>query len=224
LSRRQAEELLVEEIAVSYWMERRAQLFENGELRQQARDAVIDELWKEVEDDAISDRLEEPFVDRKAILTRSQGLECVLGIVAQIRDEVDTNTQISADLSEKLSKICGGDWESVREKSEMLAQLDWKKERLERLKKKVDQLEAGDWAAELQSAQLLAPNKLEVLLRYTAANGRRRHRAMALLERLRRQRNGEAVPPPIDVQVTGDAGDFAKRSNKCCIFKGNTLV
>ena len=101
---------------------------------------------------------------------------------------------------------------AAREKSAFLAQLDSEKERLERLKKKIERVEAEDRAARLRSALLLDPGKLAVLQRYTAANERRRYRAVARLERLQRQRNGEVVPPPIDVQVTSDAGDFAKRS------------
>lgn len=61
-----AEELLVEEIAVSYWMERRAQLYENSEIHKQARVAVFDDLWEEVDDDnGIRYLLEDPFENRK---------------------------------------------------------------------------------------------------------------------------------------------------------------
>jgi hypothetical protein len=208
-----AEGLLVEEIAVSYWMERRAQLYENGEIHNQARIAGIGEGWNEVEDDGgISDLLDEPFENRQEILMSSQGLQYVLGVLSQIKDAVETSGQIPAELLEQLSEICGGDWESVHEKSKILAQLKTEKQRLERLKKRIERVEAEDRAAKLHSVLLLAPQKLEVLLRYTAANERRRYRAVARLERLQRQRNGEAVPPPIDVQVTSNAGDFAKRS------------
>jgi len=81
-----------------------------------------------------------------------------------------------------------------------------------RYRHRIERVEAEDRAARLRSALLLDPGKLAVLQRYTAANERRRYRAVARLERLRRQRNGEAIPPPIDVQVTSDADDFAKRS------------
>ena len=94
----------------------------------------------------------------------------------------------------------------------MLAQLDREKERLERLKKRIERAEAEDRTARLRSALMLHPLKISLLQRYTTANEKRRYRAVARLERLQRQRNGEAVPPPIDVQVTSDAGDFAKRS------------
>ena len=78
------------------------------------------------------------------------------------------------------------------------------------MKKKIQRVEAEDRAARLRSALLLDPGKLAVLQRYTAANERRRYRAVARLERLQRQRSGEAVPPPIDIQVTSDADNFLR--------------
>jgi hypothetical protein len=65
-----AEELLVEEIAVSYWKERRAQLYENGEIVKQARKAVGDEIGKEVGydgevDDILDDLSENPENKRR---------------------------------------------------------------------------------------------------------------------------------------------------------------
>lgn len=207
-----AEELLVQEIAVSYWMERRAQLYENGEIRKQAREAVRADPWKELGyDDVGIDDLLGDSEDYKSLLRSSEDLEYVLDLVDHIRGQVETSSEISGELLHQLSEICGGEWEGL-EKSAFLAQLDKEKERLERLKKKVERIEADRQATALQGVLLLAPEKLEVLLRYTAANERRRYRAVARLERLQRHRNGEVVPPPIDVQVTGDATDIAKRS------------
>ena len=84
-----AEELLVEEIAVSYWMERRAQLYENGEILKQARAAVKDEPWKELgydgEVDDILDNISGDPENKplfKQLLMSSRGLEYVLSLVA----------------------------------------------------------------------------------------------------------------------------------------------
>ena len=80
------EELLVQEIAVSYWKERRAQLYENGEIHKQVRSAVSDELWKEADyDGGISDLLVASFGNNRRLLMSSQGLEYVLGTLAKIR-------------------------------------------------------------------------------------------------------------------------------------------
>ena len=207
------EELLVQEIAVSYWKERRAQLSENGEIHKQVRSAVSDELWKEADyDGGISELLVASFGNNRRLLTSSQGLRHVLGTLARIREEVEATGQASEESLKQLSEFCGGDWQSVAGKSEMLAELQREKERLARLKKKVERFEAEDRDAKLQRALLPCPNDMEMLLRYSAANERRRYRALAQLERLQRQRSGEVLPAPIDVQVTSDAGDFAKRS------------
>ncbi len=205
------EELLVQEIVVSYWKEKRAQLYENGEVLRQARGAVRGELLKEADyDEGIGGLLPAYPEDNQRLLTSVQGLEYVLGALAKIKEEVETSGQTSPQSLKQLSEFCGGDWESVGGKSEMLAELDREKERLERLKKKVDRIEREDRAAKLQGELLPNPQTLDVLLRYSAANERRRYRALAQLERLQRQRSGEVLPAPINVQVTSEVGDSAR--------------
>ena len=207
------EECLVQEIAVSYWKEKRAQLYENGEIHKQVRSAVSNELWEEADyDRGISDLLSECLGGNRRLLTSSQGLEYVLETLAKIRDEVETTGQVSEESLKQLSAFCGGDWQSVVGKSEMLAELQRERVRLARLKKKIDRFEAEDREAKLQRALLPYPHEMETLLRYSAANERRRYKALAQLERLQRQRSGEVLPAPIDVQVTTDVSDFAKRS------------
>jgi len=131
----------------------------------QARAAVKDEPWKELgydgEVDDILDNISGDPENKplfKQLLMSSQGLEYVLGIVAQVRYDADTG-EVSAELLEQLADICGGDWESAPEKSACLARLDRGKERLERLKKKIERVEAEDRAARLRSALLLDPRK-----------------------------------------------------------------
>ena len=208
------EEVLVEEIAVSYWKEKRAQLYENGEVLRRLHNVVGHELRNEADyEEGINDLLPAYEGDNQRLLTSSQGLEYVLGFLAKVREEVETAGQASAESLKQLSEFCGGDWESVGGgKSGMLAELGREKQRLGRLRKKVGRVEREERAAKLQGALLPYSEPLEVLLRYSAANERRRYRALAQLVRLQRQRSGEAVPPPIDVQVTSDGSDFTKRS------------
>jgi hypothetical protein len=217
------EELLVQEIAVSYWKERRAQLYENGEICRQAGlpDPPKREPWKELGyDTEISYLLENSQGDM--LLRRPDGVQYVLGIVAQLKNEVESRNELSPELLEQLAETCGGYWQTEFGKnshvtSELLAQLDKEKERLELLKKKLEGKPAEKPAKRRlpnfsHSALLLDSYKLDLIQRYTAAHEKRRYRALAQLERLQRQRSGETIPAPIDVQVTGDAGDFAKRS------------
>jgi hypothetical protein len=215
-----AEEMLVEEIAVSYWMEQRAQLYEKGEISKQLREAVPEyEPWKEIgygqpNEAWIHDCLEKS--EGYNLLKYPEGVEYVLGIIEDLRIQMATDGKVPSNLSEQLSAICGGDWQTVRQRSLYLSQLRREKRKLKRLwgilvQKEAEQ-NAQEDAEELQSALLLDEKKLALVLRYTAANEKRRYRALAQLERLQRQRNGEAIPPPINVQVTDDAVDFTKRS------------
>jgi|SRR5690242_5199997 len=50
-------------------------------------------------------------------------------------------------------------------------------------------------------------DRLDLIIRYQAANDRRLHRAFTHLERLQRSRKGEYVPAPISVSVDGPAGE-----------------
>jgi hypothetical protein len=113
-----------------------------------------------------------------------------------------------------------GYWKSLLEREEydapeLLAEVENEKQKLELLKKKSKEKSrrsrrrVPDFS---HTALLLAPEKLELVQRYTAAHEKRRYRALAQLERLQRQRSGEVIPPPIDVQVNERYGDFAKRS------------
>jgi hypothetical protein len=60
-----------------------------------------------------------------------------------------------------------------------------------------------------------ATNKL---LRYEAHLNRQLYRAMDQLERLQRQRRGEKVPPPLNINLVGGTSLFAKQSQevRCC--------
>jgi hypothetical protein len=139
-------------------------------------------------------------------------LKQVLAMVDLLRKQAETK-ELSGLLLDDLSRICGGDWNPlVSNQSALLARLETEKDKLTRLKKKVERIEADRRATALNCSLLLESGKLEVLLRYTAANERRRYKAVARLERLQRQRAGEILPAPVDVQVTGDATNFAKRS------------
>jgi len=55
-------------------------------------------------------------------------------------------------------------------------------------------------------SHLSLPNKesMEKLMRYEGSINRQLSQAMNQLERLQRQRNGELVPAPISVEVSGE--------------------
>jgi hypothetical protein len=225
-----AEELLVEEIAVCYWMERRAQLYENFQICTQAGLPSTPERkpWKELgydKGDEDEQWIHNHLKDSEGymLLRRSEGVAYVLRTVARFRDGVKNKGECDQYLIEELAEICGGYWETLDLKdaqatfqtSELLAQLDKEKEKLELLRKKLEEKPPRSRRPlpnVSHAALLLEPKNLDLLQRYTAAHERRRYRALAQLERLQRQRTGEVIPPPIHVQITGDAEDSTKRS------------
>src|SRR5205823_3118865 len=162
-----AEELLVEEIAVSYWKERRAHLYENRQIQDQIRTATRGDLLKEVDyDGGLADLLVSALGDTRQLLTSLQGLEYLLGMLGEIREEVDNAGEASGDSLNRLSRFLGGDWKSVVGKSEMLAEMDREKHRLEGFKKMIKQREEEDRTARVHRALLVGPETMEQLLRY----------------------------------------------------------
>jgi hypothetical protein len=232
-----AEELLVEEIAVSYWMERRAQLYENVEICRQAGlpGPPKREPWRELGYDMPVDDvwISNLFENSRGymLLRRPDGVEYLIGVLAEVKKEVEDaygsdtqpdakKEQLIGDLIGDLAKSVGGRWHTIYEEAkfdpdDVLGEVEKEKPKLELLKKKLEEkprrsrCRLPDFS---HTALLLSSGKLDLLQRYTAAHEKRRYRALAQLERLQRQRSGETIPAPIDVQVTGDAGDFAKRS------------
>ena len=220
-----AEELLVQEIAVSYWMERRAQLYENAEICRESWPVPKQkpEPWEEVgygKEEVSIYELRDSDEEYK-LLRREDGVEYLFDALDSLKKQVEENPEeYYKDPIDLLARVCGGYWKSVIESkeydsAELLAEVENEKQKLELLKKKLEEKRrrtrrrVPDFS---HTALLLAPEKLELVQRYTAAHEKRRYRALAQLERLQRQRSGEVIPPPIDVQVTSDNGDFAKRS------------
>jgi hypothetical protein len=220
-----AEELLVQEIAVSYWMERRAQLYENAEICRESWPVPKPKLepWEEVGYGKKEVSIYELRDSDEAykLLRREDGVEYLFDALDSLKKQVEENPdKYHENPIDLLATVFGDYWKSVFESKEydspeLLAEVEKEKQKLELLKKKLKEKprrsrrQVPDFS---HAALLLAPEKLELVQRYTAAHEKRRYRALAQLERLQRQRSGEVIPPPIDVQVTSDNGDFAKRS------------
>lgn len=220
-----AEELLVQEIGVSYWMERRAQLYENAEICRESWPAPKPkpEPWEEVgyskESVSIYELLDGG--EEYNLLRREDGVKYLLDVLDSLKIQVEENPdEYYDDPIGLLARACGGYWTSVIEREEykesvLLAEVENEKRKLELLKKKLKEKSRRSRRRVPDFSHIglmLAREKLELVQRYTAAHEKRRYRALAQLERLQRQRSGEVIPPPIDVQVTSDNGDFAKRS------------
>ena len=62
--------------------------------------------------------------------------------------------------------------------------------------------EAAEEEARQAAAVLPSPEVLDKILRYETKLERQMYRAMSQLERLQRMRQGEAVPPPMTLEVS----------------------
>ena len=72
---------------------------------------------------------------------------------------------------------------------------------LRALEKPIDERETTLLDAEARSFSLPAIDETEKIMRYEAHLDRQLFRAMNQLERLQRQRKGEILPPPININL-----------------------
>lgn len=77
------------------------------------------------------------------------------------------------------------------------------KQELKEQQKAAEKVEHLELDAKIASLALPPKEAMEKILRYETAIDRQLYRAMGELERLQRQRRGEAVLPPIKVQISG---------------------
>jgi hypothetical protein len=77
------------------------------------------------------------------------------------------------------------------------------RKRLESLKRIIKHNENLELEDEVASLALPSKEAVDKILRYETAIERQLYRAINELERLQRQRKGEAIPPPINVEFSG---------------------
>lgn len=185
-----AEELLVEEIAVSFWRERRALRAEMGEI-------------------------EKARADHAGSLARSIQADFDLEILTTAQQELSEKRGLSLETISSLSRwfnwelLQGLDGESMHVgRAEELGKR--RAALAEMIRAKIatfeDDLQKEDEEEQLKAAERFSIPDTEGLLRilrYQALNDRRLNRAFTQLERLQRQRQGEFVPAPVKVSVEG---------------------
>jgi hypothetical protein len=77
------------------------------------------------------------------------------------------------------------------------------RKKLQSLRKTIKENENLELEAEVASLALPSKEAVDKILRYETAMERQLYRAINELERLQRQRKGETVPPPINVEFSG---------------------
>jgi hypothetical protein len=177
-----AEDLLVQELAVSYWRSARALRCEKGELS-------IREVRPLTELELSMIALQADDEARYELLRNSRGLQYVIQKVQEVRQEMEHSGGISWDTSQWLSRHLGGSWDAVSTKQAFLAALDAKTAELRARKVMIEE-------NELDFSSIPRIETLNRITRYETTNVRHRERVMQMLERCQSQRkqNQESVP------------------------------
>jgi hypothetical protein len=93
------------------------------------------------------------------------------------------------------------DKEAGEQRAAVVALIDYQLERINKFKDYAVQCENLAADAEARSVSLPPADVTDKLLRYEAHLERQLYRAMDQLERLQRQRKGENVPPPLNINL-----------------------
>jgi len=216
------EEMLVDQIVTTHWRLRRALRAESGEIAL----SVDEGQWKRSRPNPHLQWMQwEVWGDPVPAMKDSTRGNSILAVwLRQVRARVVQEGELTEDatkipldgkpnmLSQGLEELRlrlsqnsdGPDPASRREenKKQALTFIDRELRMLEW--RKVDCLnrEAADEEAQQAAAVLPAMPVLEKILRYETKLERQMYRAMSQLERLQRMRRGEAVPPPLTMEVS----------------------
>jgi len=90
----------------------------------------------------------------------------------------------------------------ARQKERVLTYLDRKLSLIEWEKSECEEHETKEEEARQAAAVLPSPEVLDKIIRYATMLERQWYRAMNQLERVQRRRQGEAVPPPLTLEVS----------------------
>jgi hypothetical protein len=215
------EEMLVDQIVTTHWRLRRALTAESGEIA-----VSVDEgQWKRSRPDpqmqCMQWQLSGDVVT--AMKDSAMGNSILAGWMRELRARVElegelTEAAIKSAFGEptifskqfeklrlRLSQNSDGADEACRReenKKEALACIDHELAMLNWRKDYCEKREAVEEESRQAAAVLPSMEVLEKILRYETKLERQQYRAMSQLERLQRMRQGEAVPPPLTVEVS----------------------
>ena len=176
-----AEDLLVRELAASYWKSSRALRYERGDLTSAGTAPDPAELSQS----EASILMQQPSADAyHSMLESSRGIKFLLGKVEQARKEAEVSNSISSELRRWLAPK--QNWNRIAHSG--------KKPLLEALEKEIEGLTAlekhnVEWRKTRSDCSVI-PSKavLDQLIRYETSNVRHRYKVEARLERLQGQR------------------------------------
>jgi len=187
------EDLLIQEIASSYWRSARALRCERGELTLWP---TIGEVRSLIELENSIRALRTYDEVRYELFGSSLGLEYVIQKLQEARKEVEYSRALSPETSKWLYQHVGGSWEGHSSKQALLAALDAKTTELSARKVMIEEIELRQKDVRLDSSAIPSMEALNRITRYETTNVRHRERVMQILERFQSQRkqSQKAIP------------------------------
>jgi hypothetical protein len=200
-----AEDLLVQELAISYWRSARALRCERGQLTSYPTTGEVQplsELEKLLRDSKNDEEV------RYELLGNSGGLQYVIQKVQEARKEVEHSRALSWETSKWLSRHIGGSWNGMVNKQALLTSLDEKTTELITRKMMLEEIELRRENVNQDRRAIPTMEQLTRITRYETTNVRHRERVMQMLERsqLRRRQNPGVIPG------AGDDGEGSPNS------------
>jgi hypothetical protein len=217
------EEMLVDQIVTTHWRLRRALKAESGEIalsvdnghwERSHRDPMLTTMLWEIHGDPVFSMRNSALGNR---LMENQ-LKKVRGSVEQEGELTEAAIQtviyhgkpyrLTEDLEKLRSQLQqhpeGLEATALRakQKEQALAYLNKELAFISWGKSNCEEREEKEEEARQAAAGLPSPEVLEKIMRYETKLERQMYRAMAQLERLQRMRKGEAVPPPLTMEVS----------------------
>jgi hypothetical protein len=195
------EDLLVRELAVSYWKSVRALRCERADV------TCASAVWEESERSELELELLPVAQAYHSQLQSSDGIKFLLHKIEEVRGKVESAGYISQELRRWLAPH--KNWDNIRGKQPLLAALEKETEELTARKDLVERDES-EWRND-QRERSAIPSKevLDRIHRYETSNVRHRYRVEARLEQLQVRRKENAKGEILKVLETPN---FTKRS------------
>jgi len=217
------EEMLVDQIVTTHWRLRRAMKAESGEItlsvdnghwnRKHQHPALTCVLWESFGDPVSSMRnsafgnrfLENQLKEVRASVEKEGELTETAIQSVKYNGKPYSLTKDLEELRSELQQNPEGLESSVlraKQKEQALAYIDRELRIISWRKSDCEEHEEKEEEARQAAAVLPSPEVLDKILRYETKLERQLYRAMNQLERVQRMRLGEAVPPPLTMEVS----------------------
>ncbi len=218
-----AEEMLLDQIVSTHWRLRRVLRAESGEIAL----SVDQGHWRRSQSHSDWKWLDWMILESdpaQEMRHSAEGNSMMVLWLEEVRTSVEQDGELTEEavnipffgipngISRNLERLRlffsqkpdGPDPTSQREenKQQALRAIDLELAALQRRKADCEEREAAQEKARQAAAVLPSPERLDKIMRYEAMLQRKLYRAMNQLERLQRMRQGEAVPPPLTMEVS----------------------